>query len=261
MRSDRIPFDRSVGYYDRTRGFSEEALAGLVETLGVEMGGDRPCLDVGVGTGLLALPLHRAGHRMFGVDLSGPMVGELVRKAGGRLPFPVVLGDATHLPFRDGSFGTAVIRHLLHLIPQWRTCVSQIARVLGPGGVVLVSLSDYPEEWRGAQERFMAALGRTRSFVGWTPGDLGALDEAFVSHGGMARDLPHVQERGQQTLGDFIQQMEDGKHSWTWKLHSEERSRGSDAARRWALEAFGSLEPDSAQRWPLRWRAYDLPGG
>ena len=53
---------------------------------------------------------------MVGLDLSGQMLGKIVEKAGGRIPFPLVMAGATRLPFGDDRFGGAYARHVLHLI-------------------------------------------------------------------------------------------------------------------------------------------------
>ena len=45
---------------------------------------------------------------MRGLDISTPMVGKLVEKADGR-PFPLVIGDATALPFADGAVDAGLI--------------------------------------------------------------------------------------------------------------------------------------------------------
>ena len=44
---------------------------------------------------------------MRGLDISAPMVGKLVEKADG--PFPLVIGDATALPFADGAVDAGLI--------------------------------------------------------------------------------------------------------------------------------------------------------
>jgi ubiquinone/menaquinone biosynthesis C-methylase UbiE len=82
-----IPFDRAAEVYDETRGLTAEASAATTDLLRRELEARQPCLEIGVGTGLIGLPLHRAAIRMIGVDLSAPMLGKLVEKAEGRLPF------------------------------------------------------------------------------------------------------------------------------------------------------------------------------
>ena len=61
-----------------------------------------------------------------------PMLAKLVEKAGGEAPFPLVVGDATALPFSDDRFGGAVVRHVLHLVPAWRQVVAELVRVVVP---------------------------------------------------------------------------------------------------------------------------------
>jgi ubiquinone/menaquinone biosynthesis C-methylase UbiE len=115
--SGSVRFDRAVEYYDRTRRISEEASHRQTEVLAAELAGRGRCLEIGVGTGLVAIPLAAAGAPLVGLDLSAPMLAKLVQNAGGSRPFPLVVGDATSLPFRGGSFGAALVRHVLHLIP------------------------------------------------------------------------------------------------------------------------------------------------
>ena len=117
---DSVGFDRAAEYYDRTRAISDQALGRMVDVLEEELRGRGPCLEVGVGTGMISLPLAAAGVPLTGVDLSEPMLAKLAEKAGGRPPFPVALADATALPFAGQAFGGMLMRHVLHLIPRWQ---------------------------------------------------------------------------------------------------------------------------------------------
>ncbi len=257
--SGSIPFDRAVEYYDRTRGLSEEASREMVALLTAELRGRGRCLEIGVGTGLIALPLAQAGVPLVGVDISAPMLGKLVEKAGGRVPFPLVRGDATALPFPDDVFGAAVVRHLLHLIPMWEGAIAELARVVRRGGTVLVATGDIPGAWREVTERFVARVGRPSFAPGLDVRELARLDEAFALSGGVPRDLPELPDRMQQSLDTFIDQMADGLHSWTWEVDEFTRREAAAEVRRWALERFGTLDPPEARDVAIEWRAYDLP--
>lgn len=256
--SGSVPFDRAVEYYDRTRGLSEEASREMVALLGAELRGRGRCLEIGVGTGLVALPLAEAGVPLVGVDLSGPMLAKLVEKAGGRALFPLVRGDATALPFRDDVFGAAVVRHLLHLIPAWERAIAELARVIRRGGTVLVATGDIPGAWREVTERFVAHVGREPFARGLDLRELARLDDALAIHGGVPRDLPEIPDRMQQSLDTFIDQMADGLHSWTWEIDEPTRRAAANELRVWALERFGSLDPPEARDVAIEWRAYDL---
>jgi len=254
-----MAFDRAVEYYDRTRGLSDDASREMVALLASELRRRGPCLEIGVGTGLVALPLAEAGLRMVGVDISAPMLGRLVEKAGGRAPFPLVRADATTLPFADDSFGGAIVRHVLHLVPGWRMVISELVRVGSSGGVVLVSRGDIPVAWREATDRFKALAGEPSFARGLEAWDPDTVDQAFEEHGARPRSLPPIPERVPQSLGTFLDQMADGLHSWTWEVDEPTRREVAEEVRAWALERFGTLDPPEAREVAIEWRAYDLP--
>lgn len=255
---DSVAFDRAAEIYDRTRAISDAAMARNVELLRGELAGRGRILEVGVGTGLLALPLHRAGLALAGLDLSAPMVGKLVEKAGGRAPFPVLLGDATRMPFADGAFGGAFLRWVLHLVPDWRALVAEVARVVGAGGVFLVNLGAYGGPREEIQARFAELAGVSLEPVGLGWGDFDALDGAMAVLGASARDLPPVHEGSDEPLGEFLRGIETGLYSWTWDVRQDVRSRAVRELWPWAEERFGPLDERRHVRHATRWRAYDL---
>src|SRR5579883_357500 len=179
MGSGSVNFDRAVGYYDHTRYVTPEAEAEVTALLAGELSGRGRCLEIGVGTGRIALPLASAGVALAGVDISAGMVGLLVEKSGGRAPFPLALADATGLPFPDGAFGAAIAAHVLHLIPPWREAIGELRRVVRPGGVALVSLTGGPSDSMlpEVRERFTREAGMVSRHVGLT--SAAELDDAF----------------------------------------------------------------------------------
>ena len=132
-------FERAAPFYDRTRGLPGPTVAAVTRLLTGELTGRGRALEIGVGTGRVALPVHEAGVELVGVDLARAMMAELVTKAGGAVPFPLAQADATALPFPADSFGAALASHVFHLIPSWRAAVLELVRVVRPGGVVLIS--------------------------------------------------------------------------------------------------------------------------
>jgi SAM-dependent methyltransferase len=254
-----MPFDRAAEYYDRTRGMTDDTAQAVTSLLAGELRGRGRCLEIGVGTGLVALPLASAGIPMAGLDLSEPMLAKLVDKAGGRPPFPLVRGDATLLPFADDRFGGAVVRHVLHLVPGWRAVVAELVRVVASAGVIVMTRGDIPAAWRAATDRFIELVGEPSFFAGLSAWDPSTLDAEFAKHGARARSLPPVPERVQQTLEVFLDQMADGLHSWTWEVEEGRRREAAAEVRRWAMETYGSLDPPGSRDVAIEWRAYDLP--
>jgi SAM-dependent methyltransferase len=251
-------FDRAVEYYDRTRGLSEEASRAMTAMLAQELRGRGRTLEIGVGTGLVALPLAATGVPLIGLDLSAPMLGKLVEKAGGRAPFPVVVADATTLPFADHRFGAAVVRHVLHLVTAWRQVIAELVRAVEPGGLVLVSSGQVPEPWHELTDRFVERVGRPSFAAGFDTWESGAIQEAFGAHGATVRALPTIPERVERTLGEFLDQMEAGLHSWTWEVDEEARREAVAELRGWARERWGTLDPPGSRDVAIEWFAFDL---
>ncbi len=93
-------------------------------------------LLAGVGTGL-DLPHLPAHHHYVGLDLTHAMLQRALPRVG-TVDFMAVQGDAQHLPFADRSFDSAVLHLILAVVPQPAHCFAEIARVVKPGGSVLV---------------------------------------------------------------------------------------------------------------------------
>ncbi len=93
-------------------------------------------LLLGVGTGL-DLPHLPENRQYTGVDLTPAMLARACAKAG-HLDFHPVLGDAQSLPFADGSFDAVVAHLILAVVPQPLRCLAEAARVLRPGGTLLI---------------------------------------------------------------------------------------------------------------------------
>lgn len=257
--SGSVAFDRAAEFYDQSRSTSEEAMARTVALLSQELVGPRRCLEVGVGTGLVALPLHAAGIPLAGIDLSAPMLGRLIHKAGGTPPFPLVRGDATRMPFPDSVFGAAYLRWVLHLIPAWRSALAEMVRVVRPGGVVLVSIGAYGSTRDEIQQRFSELTGVSTDPVGLNWGDANALDAAMAELGTSMRPLEPLTEEVEDTVGDFLDEIEANRYSWTWRVADQVRLDAVRDLRPWAVERYGPLDIGYPETLTTIWRAYDLP--
>lgn len=130
----------------QTESFARNEVAKMAETLGslVELVPEDPeakWLEVACGPGAISRALApRVGH-VHGVDLTPAMVTkateEAQREGLGNVEFSV--GDATALDLPEARFDGAVTRFSLHHIPAPGRVVAEMARVVRPGGRVIVS--------------------------------------------------------------------------------------------------------------------------
>jgi demethylmenaquinone methyltransferase / 2-methoxy-6-polyprenyl-1,4-benzoquinol methylase len=116
-------------------------------------------LDLACGTCDLSLDLlkHRPDARVVGADLSRVMLGLAARKAA----FPLVNAPAEALPFAGGAFDGAMIAFGIRNVPDYRAGLSEMRRVLRPGGrVVVLEFSTPPSRllWRAYNWYFFHVL-------------------------------------------------------------------------------------------------------
>lgn len=159
-------FDRVAPVYDRLKPATDRAK--LAPGLDLATRDVRWVLDVGGGSGQGLRTLRADGTSGAVVDAAPGMVARAHRRG-----LPAVRGDATRLPVRDGSVDAVLVLDALHHMPDPAAVVAETARVLAPGGVLVVLEYD-PTTVRG---RLLVAgehlLGMDSAF--FAPGDLLAL--------------------------------------------------------------------------------------
>ncbi len=118
-------------------------------------------LDIGTGTGFLALLLAELGHEVVGIDLSEGMLRvarEKARKLGIKIEFE--LGDAENLPFDDESFDATICRHVLWTLPNPQKAIIEWCRVIKPGGkIVIIDGAWFDRSIAASLKRFIGRVG------------------------------------------------------------------------------------------------------
>ena len=112
------------------------------------LNGSERVLDVATGGGHVAFALAPHAAEVVALDLTQPML-DVARKeanARGLANISYVEGDAQALPFADTSFDVVACRHAPHHFPEVQEAVREWARVLKPGGKLLLVDSTSPEE-------------------------------------------------------------------------------------------------------------------
>ncbi len=130
-----------------------------------ELSGAGPVLELGIGTGRLALPLSARGVEVHGIDSSAEMVARMREKPGCEA-IPVTIGDFADVPV-EGRYQLIFVVGstffcLLTQEEQVR-CFGQIARHLNPGGVfVLEAFVPDPARFHGGQTVRAVSVGDDR---------------------------------------------------------------------------------------------------
>jgi SAM-dependent methyltransferase len=252
MPSDSVSFDRAVEYYDQTRGFPRGVDVEAVK-LFVQAGKLTKAsrvLEIGIGTGRIALPLSRHVGAYYGLDLSAGMLGKLRSKQTDE-PVYVAQGDATQVPYRAGVFDAAVAVHIFHLIPGWRDALAEVARVLKPTGLLLHGGVQRSSEDR-LNEVWRAAIKQDRHGPIPQGEDERFLEKAGWSHAGDTI-FRYSYERAPQ---QFLESIRNRIWSSCWDMSDEELEAGYQIMLAYIQEHYPDPSKPVAAEQTFRVRAY-----
>jgi SAM-dependent methyltransferase len=206
--------------YDESSGdmFDPAVVEPVVDFL-AELAGYGAALELGIGTGRIALPLSQRGVRVHGIDLSEAMIAKLREKPGGE-EIPVTIGDFATTKV-DGTFLLAfvVFNSLMNLRTQDRqvACFENVAAHLQPGGRFVVEIM-LPELQR---------LPRGETFLPFevSPGHLG-FDEYDLANQGLISHHYYPAEGDYTTF--------PGRYAWPAELDLMARLAGMTLRERWS---------------------------
>jgi ubiquinone/menaquinone biosynthesis C-methylase UbiE len=152
----RHHWDRRASTFDENEGrpLSDAQRQAWHELLSPLAGAPpQPVLDVGCGTGFLALLLAELGHTVTGIDLAPRMIDRARIKAdeaGLEVDFRV--GDAVQIDAPDEAYELVIARHVIWNLPDPAHGVAEWLRVLRPGG----RLALIEGKWAHNEERQLA---------------------------------------------------------------------------------------------------------
>jgi SAM-dependent methyltransferase len=151
--------DHNEYYAERFAEFYDAWFSMLPDTEGTvaclaELAGSGPVLELGIGTGRVALPLQEHGLEVHGVDGSEAMVTQLRAKPGGD-GIPVTIGDFSEVPV-EGTFSLVFLAsgtffELPSAEAQLR-CFQNVAKTLAPDGLFVFD-SPMPDASRSSNNQ------------------------------------------------------------------------------------------------------------
>jgi len=169
IAENRAAHDRITGAYDARHPeiFNDVEQARLVAAVARAVGlvatatapAERVMLEIGAGTGNLTEKLLAHPGTVLATDLSTGMLAALAQRLGGagRLRTQPLNGSDLR-EFATGSMDLVAAYSVLHHVPDYLALVEECARVLRPGGVLLIEHEKAPAYWTPspALERFFA---------------------------------------------------------------------------------------------------------
>lgn len=202
--------------------FAPEVLGPTVDRL-VDLAAGGRALELAIGTGRVAVPLHERGVPVAGVELSGPMIAQLRSKVD-EDAIPVVHGDMTTARV-DGEFSLVYL--VFNTVGNLQTqdeqveCFRNAARHLSPGGRFVVEL--------GVPDLRTLPLGRTATVFATEPGYLG-VDVYDVAE----QRMVSVHVRYDEQRGDARVARGPFRYVWPAELDLMARLAGMALEHRWA---------------------------
>ncbi|HVG84729.1 MAG TPA: class I SAM-dependent methyltransferase [Vicinamibacterales bacterium] len=263
--SERVDFSANASVYDRRHGaiMSDDEMGRLWMAAGPQVGAR--VLDIGAGTGRMAIPLASRSCNVVAVEPAGGMLAQLRAKTGDNKVWSVV-AEGARLPFPVGLFDAVVIARLLYLTPDWRAILRDAHRVLAIGGCLLHEWGNgqVDQEWVQIREegrRLCEQVGlrapfhpgvRSETDVDCELDDLGLVREGQLEMG----PGPPI------TLREFLRRPVDGELSYIWAVPEQVRAECLPPLQRWSEHMFDLDRPvpiPRELRWTIRWKRASDP--
>jgi SAM-dependent methyltransferase len=225
---------------DDSSRFDQAVIAETVEFL-LEHAGGGAALELGIGTGRIALPLAQRGVPVHGIDLSPQMVARLREKPGGDA-ISVTMGDfaTTRAP---GTFSLAylVFNTIENLTSQDAqvACFENVAAHLGPSGRFVIEV-EVPQLQRLPPGETVRAFTVTPTHLGFDEFDV--VNQGLVSH--------HYHVAG----GEVDQVSMPFRYVWPAELDLMARLAGMHLLERWGgwrREPFSAASTSHVSVWEL----------
>lgn len=240
-----ITFDKIAAVYDAQRAHPPEVSGQVGAALVGLVGAAAPVLEIGAGTGRIAIPTAAAGGYVVGVDVSREMLRVAAERAeAAGVALDLALADAQCLPFADGTFAAALAVHVLHLLPDWRAALGEIVRTLRPGGLLIQGA-----DWRDPDSCVGLLRGQLRIAVvelmpgSRPPGAGAAVGQALARLGGVSAEPQTVASWTRAVSpADVIAGMAARIDAETWVLPDDLLAACVASVRAWAQARWGDLE-------------------
>jgi ubiquinone/menaquinone biosynthesis C-methylase UbiE len=272
-----LSFDPVAHVYDATRGYPTGVAQQIAQSIAntVQATPHTKFLEVGIGTGRIAFPLAARGHMYTGVDISERMVEQLEAKLAGygwqeqvqpwgslpdentsaaplvrrfmqgeqRASVRLVMADMTALPFHAASFDVAIAVHVFHLVDDWQKALSEVLRVLHPGGLFLHCWDEHKvSDKRNIAQTWESIVRELGGDVRRSGASNAGIDVTrwLQEHGLHPQELRIVKWESAMTPRQSLENITKRSWSRTWMVPDDLFAASVQRLEQWANEQFGS---------------------
>jgi SAM-dependent methyltransferase len=251
-----VDFSDNSKIYDYRHGavISNE----LAQSLANHLRRDATIIDVGAGTGRLAVALASKGFQVFAVDPSVSMLQTIQRKS--EVLVAAVTADGTCLPFRRDSADAIVLARLLYLVADWQGLLREAKGVLRRGGILFHEWGngDASEAWVQVREKARSLFQEAGVETPFHPGARSEFEvDSYVCDLGFHRREQIQAGAGPAvTLADFLNKIQSGEFSYVWNVPKDVQDFCLPQLRRWCESKFDLYQP-APMPAELRWGVYE----
>lgn len=242
-----LSFDRAVAFYDKTRALPEWVSTAITDSILklARLDSASTILEVGIGTGRIALPLLQRGYAVTGIDLSLSMMQELRKKiAGLDCNVSLAQADVNALPFPSARFDCVYAVHVFHLVANWQNALAETWRVVKPGGCLLVTYHKRdPHSPNRKLRRRLFELVKERGIDARRPGSQSYEELQSELNKYSPTQLVEVARWHERTVtvGQILDELQARLFSETWMIPENTLTQTMPVLREWAQKEFGSL--------------------
>jgi len=259
--TQRVDFSANAATYDRRHGtiLASEIGRELASMGELPVGGG--LLDIGAGTGRVAIAFADLGYKTVALDPALPMLKELrFKNSDGTVR--TVAGDAGQLPFARKTFDAVIIARLLYLVSDWQSVLHEAHDVLKPGGCLFHEWGngESAEEWVQIREKARTLFEEAGVENPFHPGARSRFEteDFFVKLGFRRADELRTGSGPSMTLREFVENIVSGEFSYIWNVPRVVQELCLPRLKDWAENTF-RLDQSVPIPRELSWTIYRKP--
>ena len=245
-------YDQIADIYDNTRALPPEIDRQVTECI-LQLVAATPetkFLELDIGTGLNALPIINRGYAYTGVDISPQMLAQLRRKLPDIPPnLQLIQAEAASLPMLDNNaFDVALMRHMLHLVSDWRSCLAEIRRVLQPQGIYLYCESLWTAHQIKIEQQWQAILDQYKpprsnlKVAKHSRAEKREVIQLLKAQGAIVESVVAAKWQVEQTVGELLDIYQTKDHGSCWSIPNDTFPAAMQEFRRWCKAYYGIAE-------------------